>query len=114
MRISINGAQDESAAKLCTAMTTMALGLPYRDVFADDLRGADNIMIRQLALYVTYNVCEMSQTRVARAFGRDRTTVRYACNIIEDQRDYAVFDATVEHLETAYRQALSHLCPSAR
>lgn len=110
MRIFINAAQDVSAAKLCVAMVTMALGLPYRDVFTGDIRRGDYIMIRQLALYVLYNVCDMSQTRVGRAFGRDRTTVRYACNVIEDQRDYSVFDGTVEHVETVFRQALSLLC----
>jgi hypothetical protein len=30
--------------------------------------------------------------RVAEAFGRDRSTIAYACHMIEDRRDDCVFD----------------------
>jgi chromosomal replication initiation ATPase DnaA len=40
-----------------------------------------------------------SLTSVGLAFGRDRTTVSYACNLIEDLRDDPRFEAEVSALE---------------
>ena len=41
----------------------------------------------------------ISLTAIGMAFGRDRTTVSYACSLIEDLRDDAQFDAELERLE---------------
>jgi len=54
---------------------------------------------RQLAMYLSHVVCGRSLSEVGDAFGRDRTTVSYACARIEDLRDDAHFDAEVEALE---------------
>jgi len=40
----------------------------------------------------------MSLARVARAFGRDRPTVAYACHLIEDRRDDSDFDDWLDQL----------------
>jgi len=47
---------------------------------------------------------------VGRFFGRDRTTVSYACALIEDMRDDAEFDAEVGRLERrlAMRREIKH------
>ena len=45
----------------------------------------------------------MSLARVAQAFGRDRSTVAYACHKIEDMRDDAAFDQRLDDLETSLR-----------
>lgn len=103
MRIEIKKTDDDTVARLCVGLVTLALGLPYRDVFNHANRGGDTVMIRQLALYLLYNVCDMSQSRLGATFSRDRTTVRYACNAIEDQRDYDVFDRMIERLENDLR-----------
>lgn len=59
---------------------------------------------RQLAMYLTHVVLGQSLTSVGAAFGRDRTTVAYACALIEDMRDDAGFDADVSRLEALLEQ----------
>ena len=54
---------------------------------------------RQLAMYLAHVVYGRSLTDVGEAFGRDRTTVSYACSLIEDMRDDPQFDAEVSSLE---------------
>lgn len=54
---------------------------------------------RQLAMYLSHVMLGESLTAVGLAFGRDRTTVSYACGLIEDMRDDPQFDAEVSALE---------------
>jgi chromosomal replication initiation ATPase DnaA len=54
---------------------------------------------RQLAMYLAHVMLGESLTAVGMAFGRDRTTVSYACGLIEDLRDDPHFDAEVSALE---------------
>lgn len=54
---------------------------------------------RQLAMYLAHVMLGESLTSVGLAFGRDRTTVSYACALIEDLRDDPRFDAEVSALE---------------
>ncbi|MCR6673363.1 MAG: chromosomal replication initiator DnaA [Devosia ginsengisoli] len=54
---------------------------------------------RQLAMYLSHIVLGRSLLEIAEAFGRDRTTVSYACAVIEDMRDDPRFDEEVTALE---------------
>jgi chromosomal replication initiation ATPase DnaA len=67
---------------------------------------------RQLAMYLSHVILGRSMTEIGNAFGRDRTTVSYACALIEDLRDDPVFDKEVSSIERrleAQRDgALSH------
>jgi chromosomal replication initiation ATPase DnaA len=54
---------------------------------------------RQLAMYLMNVVLGRSLTDVGMFFGRDRTTVSYACGLIEDQRDNPAFNADLDRLE---------------
>ena len=56
---------------------------------------------RQVAMYLAHVVQGISLTAIGEAFGRDRTTVSYACGLIEDLRDDPQFDAELDHLEAA-------------
>lgn len=60
---------------------------------------------RQLAMYLCHVCLGRSLQSVGDVFGRDRTTVSYACGLIEDMRDIRAFDdevATLElHIEAA-------------
>lgn len=56
---------------------------------------------RHVAIYLSHVAFGLSYTAVGRAFGRDRTTVRYACAAIEDRRDDARFDTVLSVLEGA-------------
>lgn len=60
---------------------------------------ADTARARQLAMYLAHVVKGVSLTAIGAAFGRDRTTVSYACGLIEDLRDNPQFDAELDRLE---------------
>jgi len=55
--------------------------------------------VRQVAMYVCHVVLRLSLSQIGAAFGRDRTTVSHACNVVEDRRDDAAFDAFVSAIE---------------
>lgn len=55
--------------------------------------------VRQIAMYVAHVVLSMTMSDVGAGFGRDRTTVQHACQVIEDLRDDAEFDSLVQVVE---------------
>lgn len=54
---------------------------------------------RQLAMYLMHVALGRSLSQVGRFFGRDRTTVSYACGRVEDLRDVPAFDDDVARIE---------------
>lgn len=57
---------------------------------------------RQLAMYLVHTLLGWTYLEVGHLFGRDRTTVSYACARIEDQReDRSPFECEVEAIESA-------------
>ncbi len=63
---------------------------------------------RQLAMYLAHVGLGLSFTRVGICFGRDRSTVRHACALIEDRRD----DPRLEFALTAVENGLAALSGS--
>lgn len=55
--------------------------------------------VRQIAMYVTHVTLRLSMRDVGQGFGRDRTTVLYACHQIEDLREDEEFDDIVARVE---------------
>jgi chromosomal replication initiation ATPase DnaA len=63
---------------------------------------------RQLAMYLMHVIQRRSYAEIAALFGRDRTTVSYACAHVEDRRDRPRFEAEVAALERVLgRQAVA-------
>jgi chromosomal replication initiation ATPase DnaA len=50
-------------------------------------------------MYLAHVVFGLSYTRVGICFGRDRTTVRHACALIEDRRDDPALELALAALE---------------
>lgn len=57
----------------------------------------------QVAMYLAHVGFGMSMARIARAYGRHRTTVTHACHLVEDRRDAPRFDRLLDYLEQAAR-----------
>lgn len=96
-------ANDDAAADLAAGVAAYALGIPQDDI-VDDARGsAATAFARQVAMYLCHVGFELSLSRVASAFGRDRSTVAHACHSIEDRRDEPQFDLWIGSLETMVR-----------
>ena len=55
--------------------------------------------VRQIAMYVCHVSLGFSQQDIGLAFGRDRSTVSYACAMVEDRRDDLAFDDFVSAVE---------------
>lgn len=58
-------------------------------------------LARQMAMYLAHVAFGLSLTRVGICFGRDRTTVRHACALIEDRRDDLRLECGLNALEAA-------------
>lgn len=55
--------------------------------------------VRQIAMYVAHVALGITMRDVGTGFGRDRTTVLYACHLVEDMRDDPEFDRIVAVFE---------------
>lgn len=77
---------------------SVLLHVPLRDIMGRS-REARACRARQIAMYVANVVCGVGMTACAHAFGRDRSTVSYACHRIEDERDDPDFDRRLDVLE---------------
>jgi chromosomal replication initiation ATPase DnaA len=88
------------------ACDAAAFALGIKAHFLVPVRGtAQHAFARQVAMYLTHVAFGMSLRRVAVAFGRDRSTVAYACHLIEDRRDDPKVDDMLDQLEAALRAA---------
>ena len=58
---------------------------------------------RQVAMYLAHVAWGLTLTEVGQLFDRDRTTVAHACGRVEDLRDDAAFDRSLELLEGVLR-----------
>jgi chromosomal replication initiation ATPase DnaA len=91
---------DQACAEIAIALAAGACGTPVENVThgGRDIRTA---FARQVAMYLASVGFGMSLGRVARAFGRDRSTVRHACQVMEERRENAGFDQWMEALEAS-------------
>lgn len=60
-------------------------------------------LARQTAMYLAHVAFGLTLTRVGICFGRDRTTVRHACALIEDRRDDPALEFALSALEAGLR-----------
>ncbi len=101
--------QSEQNLELCECMIDIAAAL--FNVSGRDLRHSGRsshaiARVRQVAMYVAHVVLGLTMNEVGRGFGRDRTTVLYACHLIEDMREDEDFDRIVATIERVAGAAL--------
>lgn len=104
-----DSSRTERVFALCEGMIDIAAAL--FNVSSKELRQAGRsslpvCRVRQIAMYVAHVVLQLSMKDIARGFGRDRTTVVYACHLIEDMRDDPDFDQIVAMAERVALAAL--------
>lgn len=96
---------DEHRARLAAGLVAYALRVSLAEILESRRGPAEAAEARQIAMYVVYVGCGISLARVAAAFNRDRSTVSYACQQIEDRRDNVHFDQWLEALEDTLQKA---------
>ena len=84
-------------------------GVEVSDLCAATRRSPRVAFARQVAMYLAHVVCGLSLTEVGALFGRDRTTVAHACEVVEDRRDDPELDARLDHLERAVAALIAAL-----
>lgn len=94
---------DEARARLTRALVCFAFNVKENELAAATRSNARAAFARQIAMYLSHVAFELSLSRVAFAFGRDRTTVSHACHLIEDRRDDPGFDEQLDGLERVLR-----------
>ena len=96
-------------ARLAEVTTVAATRIPLAGLRAAS-RGRKSIALaRQTAMYLAHVAFGLSLTRVGICFGRDRTTVRHACALIEDRRDDPALEFGLAALETALLATMARL-----
>jgi hypothetical protein len=105
--------RDELAMEMCESIIDIAavlFSVSSKDLRAPGRTSAPVARVRQIAMYVTHVVLRLTMGEVGRGFGRDRTTVLHACQVVEDLRDDAEFDRHVVLFErVAYAAFRSRL-----
>lgn len=97
--------EDAARARLAMGLAGYALSVPAEAIAAAERGEAAVAFARQLAMYLCHVAFEMSLTRVAYAFARDRSTAAHACHLIEDRREDPAFDEWAAALENMLREA---------
>lgn len=90
--------RDEAALEMCECLIDIAAAL--FSVSSKELRrpGRTSVpvsRVRQISMYVAHVVLRLTMGEVGAGFGRDRTTVLHACQVIENLRDDPEFDRVV-------------------
>jgi chromosomal replication initiation ATPase DnaA len=91
-------------ASLSIAAGAAIAAVDPHDLIAPSRGKAVSAFARQTAMYLAHVGFQLSLTRVGRAFGRDRTTVRHGCALIEEARDDIRFDQALDAVEAAMRK----------
>ncbi len=76
-------------------------------------RSARSARVRQTAMYLAHVCFGQDFSAIGRGFGRDPSTVRHACALIEDVRGDARFDRLLSYLERACLEFAAAFPPSA-
>ena len=71
-------------------------------------------LARQTAMYLAHVAFGLTLTRVGICFGRDRTTVRHACALIEDRRDDPALEFALSALEAGLLALTNTLAASVQ
>ncbi|HYD89170.1 MAG TPA: helix-turn-helix domain-containing protein [Vitreimonas sp.] len=105
MEVSERRLADMAGAELAAHVASYGCGVPAEEILRPKRGSARASFARQVAMYLCYVGFEISLTRVANAFDRDRSTVAHACHIIEDRREEPRFDRWISGLEAMMRRA---------
>ncbi|MHA6644729.1 helix-turn-helix domain-containing protein [Mesorhizobium sp. A623] len=94
--------RDEVALEVCECLIDIASALfsvPSKELRRPGKTAAPVSRVRQIGMYVAHVVLRLTMGEVGAGFGRDRTTVLHACQVIEDLRDDPEFDRVVLTIE---------------
>lgn len=98
---------NERVATEAVNVVAQALSISEAEIMSRQRAKATIVFARQLSMYLSHVVGQLSLGQVSAEFGRDRTTVSYSCNMIEDRRDSPIFDDQIERMEILLKDRLT-------
>ena len=90
---------DPAFARLTVAAVALEFGSHELSMDMAHRGPKDMAFARQVAMYLLQTVFDMTATRTAELFSRDRSTVAHALNVIEESRDDTVFNRKLTKVE---------------
>lgn len=98
-----------AGARLAEVATVAAARIPLTGLRAANRGRKPVALARQTAMYLAHVAFGLNLSRVGICFGRDRTTVRHACALIEDRRDDPGLEFGLTALEVALLATMARL-----
>lgn len=98
-----------AGARLAEVAAAAATCIPLVSLRAANRGRKPIALARKMAMYLAHVAFGLSLTRVGICFGRDRTTVRHACALIEDRRDDPLLEFGLTALEAALLVTMTRL-----
>jgi hypothetical protein len=99
------------------ALTIVALEFGQPDLSLDiEKTGAGRrhaVFARQVAIYLLQTVFNLTATRTAELFSRDRSTITHAIRVVEDSREDPVFNRKLLKAEDVLSQSVDALGAAA-
>ena len=90
---------DKLLATFINQMVASAFELPAERLLRVDRGNARATRARQISIYLMHTTLSFSFSTISRIYNKDRTTIGYACRVIEDLRDGPAFDDRIIELE---------------
>ncbi len=92
----------EHAARVIVAKST-------KDIRKAKRQSTQDVFTRQLAMYLAHVSFGLTLTQTGALFARDRTTVAYACGVVEDRRDDPELDQVLDVIGAALWRRLQRI-----
>jgi len=86
------------AADLVVSVTGRAFEVSRAELMAKTRSRTEIAFARQVAMYLLHIVFGLTYKETGDCFGRERTTVAYACSLVEDSRDDLDLDRKLDTL----------------
>lgn len=107
--VGINSLQQPSDKLLATFINQMvasAFELSPERLLRYERGSARATRARQISIYLMHTTLSFSLSTISRIYKKDRTTIGYACRVIEDLRDKPAFDDRIVELENTINTVL--------
>lgn len=103
----------DARCMMAASIVSSALEVPVSAIFAPDRSNGSVSLARHVAIYLAHVGFQAPMPATARGFGRDRSSVAYACARIEDMRDDQKFDEAVCAMERMVERLREQEAPAA-
>lgn len=108
----VSKAQRRLQCRVAAEIVAAFLDIPADDILSPRRARADIAHARHTAIYLAHIAFQLPPLLVASGFSRDRSSIGYALQRIEDQRDDPDFDRLLTRMETLAKACRRLTVPS--